>query len=55
MNARMPGKQCPDGPGGRDCTCCGQPPGKWRTVAKRAVKRRDRDDFRKFARKYFSN
>lgn len=37
--ANMIGKFCPDGPGGRDCSCCGQPPGIKRTRAKRAKKR----------------
>lgn len=36
--APMIGKYCPNGPGGRDCTCCGQAPGRARKVAKRARK-----------------
>lgn len=35
----MLGKFCPDGPGGRDCTCCGQPPGIERKRKRRAVRR----------------
>ena len=37
--ANMIGKFCPDGPGGRDCYCCGQPPGAKRKVARRNKKR----------------
>ncbi len=37
--AKMIGKFCPDGPGGRDCFCCGQAPGESRKRAKRAKKR----------------
>jgi hypothetical protein len=37
--AKMIGKFCPDGPGGRDCYCCGQAPGKSRKLARRAKKR----------------
>jgi len=33
--AHMLGKFCPTGPGGRDCTCCGQAPGKNRRKARR--------------------
>lgn len=39
---KMIGKTCPQGPGGRDCNCCGQAPGKQRAIAKRAAKRRER-------------
>lgn len=39
---KMIGKSCPVGPGGRDCTCCGQAPGKARTAARRQAKRRER-------------
>lgn len=48
--ARMIGKNCPDGPGGRDCRCCGQPPGKQRTTARRQAKRRDRQRWKREAR-----
>lgn len=39
---KMIGKKCPDGPGGRDCVCCGQAPGKARTKARRTAKRSER-------------
>jgi hypothetical protein len=40
--ARMIGKSCPTGPGGRDCSCCGDKPGKARTIARRAAKRTEK-------------
>lgn len=40
--ARMIGRSCPTGPGGRDCSCCGQAPGKGRKIAKRAAKRSEK-------------
>lgn len=40
--ARMIGRNCPDGPGGRDCHCCGQAPGRDRKMARRRVKRSER-------------
>lgn len=52
--SRMPGKQCPEGPGGRDCYCCGQPPGKYRKIKRRSVKRGDENKFRQSIRKYLS-
>jgi hypothetical protein len=39
----MIGRTCPDGPGGRDCHCCGQPPGKTRKTARRRMKRSERN------------
>lgn len=48
--ARMLGTGCPDGPGGRDCYCCGQPPGKGRKMARRASKRRERQQWTKETR-----
>lgn len=39
---KMIGRKCPEGPGGRDCPCCGQAPGKGRKVYKRAAKRSER-------------
>lgn len=64
MNAPMAGKFVRrDGPGktrnesmrdARDCPCCGQPPGKWRTLARRAAKRGERGKFRQSIRKYLS-
>lgn len=41
--SKMIGRGCPDGPGGRDCWCCGQKPGKARTVARRAAKRSEKN------------
>jgi hypothetical protein len=40
--ARLIGSSCPVGPGGRDCTCCGQRPGRDRKAARRRVKRAER-------------
>lgn len=39
---RMIGTNCPVGPGGRNCHCCGQPPGKQRKSARRKAKRSER-------------
>ena len=41
--AQMIGKKCPVGPGGRNCYCCGQAPGKARKIARRAAKRSERN------------
>ncbi|MGW0468272.1 hypothetical protein ACWDX6_23850 [Streptomyces sp. NPDC003027] len=49
-SARMVGASCPDGPGGRDCHCCGQPPGKFRRVMRRARKRSERQSWRRTVR-----
>jgi len=54
MRDRMLGKRCPDGPGGRDCPCCGQPPGSTRKAARRRVKRSERFNVRNSIRKYLS-
>jgi len=35
------------GPGGRDCTCCGEAPGKKRKKARRVMKRRERQQWKK--------
>ena len=48
--ARMVGKNCPDGPGGRDCRCCGQPPGRERKVNRRRVKRSERSAWKRDTR-----
>lgn len=45
--ARMIGKTCPVGPGGRDCVCCGQAPGKARKGARRNAKRSERNATRR--------
>lgn len=42
----MIGCTCPYGPGGRDCVCCGDATGRARAAAKRANKRRKRQDFK---------
>lgn len=47
MTARMVGRKCPNGPGGRDCVCCGQAPGKSRKIEKRRVKRSERNSWRR--------
>lgn len=47
MHRRMLGKTCPDGPGGRDCTCCGQAPGIKRKIARRRAKRAERQQWRR--------
>jgi len=39
---KMIGRKCPEGPGGRDCACCGQAPGKARRNARRYAKRVER-------------
>ena len=39
---RMIGRTCPEGPGGRDCACCGESPGKPRREQRRYVKRAER-------------
>ena len=44
---RMLGRKCPNGPGGRDCACCGQAPGKPRRIARRVMKRRERQAWKK--------
>jgi hypothetical protein len=64
VNAPMAGKFVRrDGPGkthnesmqdARDCHCCGQPPGKWRVIARRAAKRGDKGKFRQSIRKYLN-
>lgn len=43
----MLGHHCVTGPGGRDCTCCHQAPGKERRLAKRSVKRREKQQLRR--------
>lgn len=42
--ARMIGTTCPDGPGGRDCHCCGQAPGDGRTKARDWTNPADAED-----------
>lgn len=43
----MIGKKCPQGPGGRDCTCCGQAPGIARKLERRRQKRRERQSWKR--------
>lgn len=45
--ARMIGRRCPVGPGGRDCYCCGQPPGKTRKTTRRQAKRSERNAWKR--------
>jgi hypothetical protein len=47
---RMLGRTCPTGPGGRDCVCCGQAPGKARKAARRNAKRSERNAVRRAIR-----
>ena len=42
----MIGCTCPYGPGGRDCVCYGDAPGRARAAANRATKRRKRQEFK---------
>ena len=52
-HAAMIGCTCPYGPGGRDCTCCGDAPGKPRTAARRAKKRSKRQELRNSLKGYY--
>ena len=52
-HATMIGCTCPSGPGGRDCTCCGDAPGKPRTAARRAKKRSKRQELRSSLKGYY--
>ena len=47
---RMLGPQCHFGPGGWDCACCNEPPGKERRKARRNIKRSERNQWRKTIR-----
>ncbi|MEV4784017.1 hypothetical protein AB0K53_00935 [Streptomyces tuirus] len=44
---RMIGRHCP---GGRDCHCCGQPPGRSRKTVRRRVKRSERQQWKRNTR-----
>lgn len=44
---KMLGKMCPHGPGGRDCACCGDAPGKRRKASRRNAKRRERQSWKR--------
>ena len=52
-HATMIGCTCPYGPGGRDCTCCGDAPGKARAAARRAKKRSKRQELRNLLKGYY--
>ena len=47
LMAKMIGKFCPTGPGGRDCVCCGDAPGKTRKAKRRHIKRSERQKVRR--------
>lgn len=49
----MIGDACPCGPGGRDCPCCGDAPGHARVAARRANKRRKRQEFKRSLQGYY--
>lgn len=49
----MIGDACPCGPGGRNCPCCGDAPGKDRVAARRMNKRRKRQEFTRSIRGYY--
>lgn len=40
---KMIGRTCAVGPGGRDCPCCGDAPGRDRKITRRAAKRSERN------------
>ena len=52
-HAAMLGCSCPYGPGGRDCACCGDAPGKARIAARRKAKRSKRQDFKRSIHGYY--
>lgn len=52
-HAAMVGCSCPYGPGGRDCACCGDAPGKARVTARRAKKRSKRQELRNSLKGYY--
>lgn len=54
-HATMIGRSCPYGPGGRDCVCCGDAPGKARVAARRAKKRSKRQELRSSLKGYYRN
>lgn len=49
--SRMIGRNCPTGPGGRDCPCCGDAP-KDRRRSKRRAKRSERAKVKKYLRNF---
>ena len=54
-HAAMVGCSCPYGPGGRDCVCCGDAPGKARVAARRAKKRSKRQELNNSLKGYYRN
>lgn len=46
-HAPMIGKSCPAGSGGRNCTCCGQAPGKARKIQRRVEKSAERNSVKR--------
>lgn len=44
---KMLGPMCHEGPGGRDCACCNEAPGRGRRAKRRYVKRAERQKVRK--------
>ena len=48
--ARMLGKGCHTGPGGRDCACCNVPAGKDRRLLRRVAKHSERNAWKKSLR-----
>ena len=52
-HATMIGCSCPYGPGGRDCVCRGDAPGKARVAARRAKKRSKRQELRSSLKGYY--
>ena len=54
-HATMIGCTCPYGPGGRDCVCCGDAPGKARVAARRAKKRSKRQALNNSLKGYYRN
>jgi hypothetical protein len=50
--SRMLGNYAHTGPGGRDCVCCNEAPGKNRKIDRRRVKRGERQDFNRSVRQF---
>ena len=44
---KMIGPKCHTGPGGRDCVCCNEAPGRGRKRDRRIAKRRERQAWKK--------
>jgi hypothetical protein len=50
---RMIGPSCHTGPGGRDCACCNEAPGKSRRQIRRVKKRAERNQWKRKVREEF--